>query len=196
MAMKRIAVFCGANFGAQGAYQDVARELGRQLVKRGIGLVYGGGKVGLMGAIADEVCIQGGDVIGVIPDDLFKKEVGKTELKDLRVVGSMHERKSLMAELSDGFIALPGGYGTFEEIFEIVTWAQLGFHRKPCGLVNVNGYYDPLIQFLDHSVKEDFVLASNRSLLLDDATPEGILEKFDRYVPRHTARWLKSSADL
>lgn len=196
MPMKRIAVFCGANFGAQAAYQDVARELGRQLVKRGIGLVYGGGKVGLMGAIADEVCTAGGDVIGVIPDDLFKKEVGKTELKDLRVVRSMHERKSLMAELSDGFIALPGGYGTFEEIFEIVTWAQLGFHRKPCGLVNVNGYYDQLIAFLDHSVKEDFVFAGNRSLLLDAPTPEGILRKFDTYVPQHTARWLKSSADL
>ena len=154
--MKRVCVFCGSSTGARPSYARTAVKLGKILAKRQIGLVYGGGNVGLMGLIADSVLEHGGDVIGVIPRFLVHKEVAHQHLKDLRIVESMHERKALMADLSDGFIALPGGYGTLEEFCEIVTWAQLQLHPKPCGLLNVEGFYDSLLQFLDHAVAEQF----------------------------------------
>jgi len=148
-----------------------------------MGLVYGGGRVGVMGAVADAVIEAGGEVIGVIPRGLVDKEVAFTELSDLRVVPSMHERKALMVKLSDGFIALPGGLGTFEEFFEVLTWAQLNIHHKPCGLLNVAGYYTALMSFLDHAVDEQFIEAGHRGMLLIDEEPEGLLRKFGRYQP-------------
>lgn len=173
--VKRICVFCGSSTGARPSYARTAVKLGKILAKRQIGLVYGGGNVGLMGLIADSILEHGGDVIGVIPRFLVHKEVAHQHLKDLRIVESMHERKALMADLSDGFIALPGGYGTLEEFCEIVTWAQLQLHHKACGLLNVEGFYDPLLQFLDHAVKEQFLNASNRKLIRCSADPEELL---------------------
>lgn len=174
--MKRICVFCGSSTGVRPSYARTAVKLGKILAKRQIGLVYGGGNVGLMGLIADSVLEHGGDVIGVIPRFLVHKEVAHQHLKDLRIVESMHERKALMADLSDGFIALPGGYGTLEEFCEIVTWAQLQLHQKPCGLLNVEGFYNPLLQFLDHAVAEQFLKASNRRLIRCSADPEELLD--------------------
>jgi uncharacterized protein (TIGR00730 family) len=153
------------------------------LAKNKIGLVYGGGNVGLMGEIAKAVLEAGGDVIGVIPESLAQKEVAFTELADLRIVGSMHERKALMVELSDGFIALPGGLGTIEEFFEVLTWAQLGIHHKPCGLLNVCQYYSPLMHFLDRTVEQQFVEPEHRSMILIDEDPEALLIKFESYQP-------------
>ena len=174
--MKRICVFCGSSTGARPSYARTAVKLGKILAKRQIGLVYGGGNVGLMGLIADSVLEHGGDVIGVIPRFLVHKEVAHQHLKDLRIVESMHERKALMADLSDGFIALPGGYGTLEEFCEIVTWAQLQLHPKPCGLLNVEGFYDKLLEFLDHAVAEQFLKASNRKLIRCSADPGELLD--------------------
>jgi uncharacterized protein (TIGR00730 family) len=174
--VKRICVFCGSSTGARPSYARTAVKLGKILAKRQIGLVYGGGNVGLMGLIADSVLEHGGDVIGVIPRFLVHKEVAHQHLKDLRIVESMHERKALMADLSDGFIALPGGYGTLEEFCEIVTWAQLQLHHKPCGLLNVEGFYDQLLQFLDHAVNEQFLKASNRKLIQCSTDPEELLD--------------------
>ncbi len=154
---RKICVFTGSRHGASSAYADAAEQLARDLVERGFGLVYGGGNVGLMNVIADAVFELGGHVTGVIPDALVSKEVAHRGLSDLRVVQSMHERKALMAELSNGFIAMPGGIGTMEELFEVLSWAQLGLHEKPCGLLNVAGYYDPLVEFLDRAVTQDFV---------------------------------------
>ncbi|HEX2932704.1 MAG TPA: TIGR00730 family Rossman fold protein, partial [Candidatus Binatia bacterium] len=169
--IQRICVFTGSRSGARPEYSDVAKQLARELVERGIGLVYGGGKVGLMNVIAEGVLELGGHVTGVIPNSLVSKEVAHRGLTDLRVVNSMHERKAQMAELSDGFIAMPGGIGTMEEFFEVWSWAQLGLHEKPCGLMNVTGYYDPLIQFLDHAVAEDFIKTKDRALLFVEKTP-------------------------
>lgn len=196
MKVKRIAVFCGSNFGGSPTYRAFAEDLGRELLKRGIGLVYGGGNVGLMGTIAEVVHSAGGEVIGVIPDDLLHKEVGKKELKDLRVVRSMHERKTLMSELSDGFIALPGGYGTFEEFFEILTWAQLGYHRKPCGVLNVNGYYDLLLGFLAHARGEQFIKAEAHQMVLHAASPSDLLDQFATYQAPDVEKWIRSPKDL
>jgi uncharacterized protein (TIGR00730 family) len=181
--MKRICVFCGSSPGARPEYVEAARRLGRTLASRRIGLVYGGAKVGTMGRLASAALEAGGEVIGVIPERLVAKEVAFTELADLQVVGSMHERKARMVELSDGFIALPGGLGTFEEFFEALTWAQLGLHRKPCGFLNVCGYYDKLIAFLDHAVAQQFVKSEYRAMVLIDEDPEGLLEKFAAYQP-------------
>lgn len=164
--MKRIAVYCGSNKGARPAYAAAAENLGTQLAQRGIELVYGGGCVGLMGILADAALKNGGHVIGVIPEKLVLKEVVHEKLPDLRVVKTMHERKALMAELSDAFIALPGGMGTLEELFEILAWAQLRFHQKPCGLLNVEKFYDPLLSFLDHAVSERFIPARLRASML------------------------------
>ena len=181
--MKRICVFCGSSPGARPEYVQAARELGQSLADRGIGLVYGGGRVGVMGEIADAALEAGGAVIGVIPKELLDKEVAFTELSDLRVVSSMHERKALMVELSDGFIALPGGLGTFEEFFEVLTWAQLDIHQKPCGLLNVCGYYTQLMNFLDHAVTEQFIVSGHRGMLLTEDRPEALLNKFEAYEP-------------
>ena len=179
---RKICVFTGSRHGAMPAYADAAKQLARDLVERGFGLVYGGGNVGLMNIIADAVLEHGGHVTGVIPNALVSKEVAHRGLSELRVVNSMHERKALMAELSDGFIALPGGIGTMEEFFEVLSWAQLGIHNKPCGLLNVSGYYDPLIEFLDHAVSQDFVKPKHRALLIVEHEPMTLLDRFAKIL--------------
>jgi uncharacterized protein (TIGR00730 family) len=161
-----LCVFCGSSVGSKPAYIGAAIALGKTLAENGIRLVYGGGRVGLMGAIADAALNGGGEVIGVIPEHLVAREVAHPGLTDLRIVPSMHERKALMAELSEGFVALPGGLGTLEEFFEVWTWGQLGLHRKPYGLLNVNGFYDPLVQFIDQLVEQKFVKAEHRRMLI------------------------------
>ena len=183
MSMKRICVFCGSSPGKRPEYIQAAKELGLEFVRRGIGMVYGGGRLGMMGAVARMIHEQGGEVIGVIPEELAKKNVAFTDLSDLRVVGSMHERKALMAELADGFIALPGGLGTIEEIFEVITWAQLSIHRKPCGFLNVAHYYDKLIDFLDYAVDQQFIEIAYRVMIVVEEHPAALLRKFDAYQP-------------
>jgi uncharacterized protein (TIGR00730 family) len=181
--IERICVFCGSSPGARPVYARAARELGLALVARKIQLVYGGGRVGLMGELARTVLDAGGGVTGVIPQQLVDRELAFAELEDLRIVASMHERKALMAQLADGFIALPGGLGTVEEFFEVLTWAQLGIHRKPCGLIDVDGYYRPLAAFVDHAVQEEFVGSEERAMLLVDSVPERLLQRFEEYRP-------------
>jgi len=185
---RNICVFTGSRHGVQRDFTDGARQLGRELVARGYGLVYGGGNVGLMTVIADTVLALRGHVTGVIPDSLVSKEVAHQGLTDLRVVSSMHERKALMAELSDSFIAMPGGIGTMEEFFEVLSWAQLGLHEKPCALLNVRGYYDPLIQFLDRAVAEDFVKPKHRALLIVEGEPAALLERIDSLLLSQPAK--------
>lgn len=172
--MKRLCIYCGSKVGRDPVYLEAARGLARQR----IGIVYGGSSVGLMGAMADAALAEGGEVIGVIPDKLIDREPGHPGLTELHVVGSMHQRKATMAELADGFIALPGGLGTLEELFEILTWTQLGFHRKPCGALNVNGYYEPLVRFLDHAVEAGFVRPQHRRILIVETDPESLLLRF------------------
>ncbi|HSQ34640.1 MAG TPA: TIGR00730 family Rossman fold protein [Candidatus Binatia bacterium] len=181
--MKRIGVFCGSSAGARPEYGRAARQVGALLAQRKIGLVFGGGRVGMMGLLAQAALDNGGEVIGVIPRELHEKKVAFSGLSDLRVVKTMHERKALMAELSDGFMALPGGLGTLEELFEILTWAQLGLHRKPCGLLNVAGYFTPLLDFLDHVAAEGFVDDAHRSMILTAADPETLHRRFAAYQP-------------
>lgn len=190
--MKWICVFCGSSPGLGPEYLYAAQQLGYALAERGLGLVYGGAKVGTMGRIAEATLEKGGEVIGVIPKGLLEKEVAFTRLTDLRVVDSMHERKALMADLSDGFIALPGGLGTIEEFFEVATWAQLGIHPKPCGLLNVKHYYDRLMDFLDHTVGEKFVELEHRSMIMVDENPESLLQQFGTYHPPtiDKAKWV------
>jgi uncharacterized protein (TIGR00730 family) len=185
---RRICVFTGSRHGQLPEYTDAARQLGRQLVAHGYGLVYGGGNVGLMTVIADAVLELSGHVTGVIPNSLVSKEVAHLGLSDLRIVDSMHERKALMAELSDGFIAMPGGIGTMEEFFEVLSWAQLGLHEKPCALLNVAGYYDPLIQFLDHAVEQDFIKPKHRALMIVESDPGRLLERFANLIAEHPAK--------
>ena len=192
--MNSVCVFAGSNSGSRPEYTAVATALGQTLVQRKINLVYGGARVGLMGALADAVLAGGGHVTGVIPAALVAKEVAHAGLSDLRVVSSMHERKALMAELSDGFIALPGGWGTLEEFFEVLTWGQLGFHTKPCGLLNVEGYFDGLLTFLDHSIDERFVKRESRSMVLVAGSPAGLLDLLDGYVPQSVDKWFKASS--
>lgn len=188
--MQSITVFCGSNSGFRGEYAEAAKALGAQMASNGIRLVYGGGKVGLMGIIADEVMHCGGEVIGIIPDSLEKKEVGHRAVTELRVVGSMHERKALMAELADGFIAMPGGIGTFEEYFEILTWAQLGFHSKPCAILNISGYYDGLLDLCDTAVAEGFLRREHRGLIIEDTDPSNLLAKMRAFKPASIEKWL------
>jgi len=164
------------------AYQQAARAVGRLLCRRSVELVYGGGKVGLMGVLANACLGEGGRVIGVIPQALADRELVHTGLTELRVVGSMHERKAVMADLSDAFLSLPGGYGTWEEFFEVLTWSQLGMQRKACGLLNVNGYYDPLLAMADKAVEEGFVRADHREILLSDVDPERLLDRLSKYL--------------
>jgi uncharacterized protein (TIGR00730 family) len=187
-ALKRVCVFTGSRAGTQQEYAAAARALARELVQRGYGLVYGGGKVGLMTIIADQVLELGGHVTGVIPSALVSREVAHLGLSDLRVVSSMHERKALMGELSDCFIAMPGGIGTMEEFFEVLSWAQLGIHNKPCGLLNVSGYYDCLIQFMDHALSQDFLKAKDRALLIVEADPACLLDRFERMSADHATQ--------
>jgi len=188
--MQRVCVFCGSSPGADPLYMQVAREVGVLLAERGLGLVYGGAQVGLMGAVADGALSVGGEVIGIIPQSLVRKEVAHNGLGDLRIVGSMHERKAQMADLSDGFLALPGGCGTFEEFFEVVTWAQIGIHRKPCALLNIAGYYDPLLALLHHAVEERFVRPEHLNLVLADTNPALLLDAMEAYVSPLIDKWM------
>jgi hypothetical protein len=193
-ALSSACVFCGSNGGADPIYLERAAEVGRSLAERGIRLVYGGGKVGMMGAVADAALAVGGDVVGVIPQQIFDLEIGHQGLADLRVVGSMHERKALMADLADAFIALPGGIGTFEELFEVYTWAQLGLHRKPLGLLDVAGYFGPLEAMLDHAVEQRFLRPETRGMLVRDDSLDGLLERFAAWEPPVLARWIDRDA--
>lgn len=188
--MKAICVYCGSSPGRLEVYASAARALGQALVERDLGLVYGGASIGLMGLIADTVLQLGGRAVGVIPQALARKEVVHRHLTELHVTRSMHERKTLMADLSDGFVAMPGGIGTFEEIFEIWTWAQLGIHAKPCGLLNVAGYYDALSTFLDHAAAEQFLKPPHRSLLMVEQEPQALLDRFASYQPPSVRKWL------
>lgn len=188
--MQRICVFCGSYPGARPAYLEAARQMGTVLAQRGIGLVYGGGHVGLMGATADAVLEHGGEVIGIIPQALVDRELAHKGLTELRVVNSMHERKAMMADLADAFIALPGGFGTFEEFFEVLTWGQLGFHRKPCSFLNIEHYYDPLLSLFNHAVSEGFVDARHRSLIVVADTPDHLLELIGEYEPPSLIKWV------
>lgn len=190
--MERVCVFCGSSPGARPEYGEAAEALGRALLEAGLGLVYGGASVGLMGWIADTVIAGSGEVIGVIPESMAKKEIAHGGLSDLRVVGSMHERKQTMADLASGFIALPGGLGTFEELFEILTWAQLGMHKKPIGLLNVGGYYDPLLMMLDRAVGQQFVRPEHRGLLLVSTDPEALLAAMNAYKPAAREKWINA----
>jgi len=185
-----ICVYCGSSPGRVDDYTVAAHAFAQAIVERGIGLVYGGGGVGIMGILADEVLRLGGKAVGVIPESLVRKELAHANLTELHVTPSMHARKTLMAELADGFVALPGGIGTFEEIFEVWTWAQLGFHCKPCGLLNVAGYYDGLIRFLDHATQEAFVREDQRQMLVVEADPAALLDRFARYAPPTLPKWL------
>jgi uncharacterized protein (TIGR00730 family) len=183
MHFRRLCVFCGSNTGRRPIYCGAAEQLGFLLVEHGIELVYGGGNIGLMGVLADTVLARGGRAIGVIPESLMAREVGHVGLTQLRIVNSMHERKAVMSDLSDGFIALPGGFGTLEEFCEVVTWSQLGLQSKPCGLLNVENYYAPLLELFDHAVREGFLHEENRRLVLDDAGPARLLEKMVEFRP-------------
>ncbi len=191
--MNSVCVFCGSSPGNDPAYAEAAQRLGRALAERDITLVYGGGHVGLMGVVADSALGAGGEVIGVMPRSLVDREIGHAGLTKLHVVSSMHERKALMAELSDGFVALPGGNGTLEEFFEVLTWAQLGEHRKPCGLLNVASYYDPLLKVFDRMVEKDFLREAHRDLVLVEEDPVALLERFRGYEPPRTIKWIDDS---
>ena len=190
--IRRLAIFCGSNPGARPDYIEAARSLGKLLSARGIGIVYGGSNVGLMAALADTVADELGEIIGVIPRMLVQREVANTALSDLRIVESMHERKALMAELADGFVALPGGIGTLEEFFEIWTWGQLGMHDKPCGLLNVAGYFDPLLEFLDRAVAEKFVRDVHRAMVVVESDPARLLARFESYDPPRVVKWINA----
>jgi uncharacterized protein (TIGR00730 family) len=187
--LKRICVFCGSNRGNGTAYIDAATSLGRLLASRGIGVVYGGGHVGLMGAVADAALAAGGEVIGVIPQALFDKEIAHRGLTELRVVGSMHERKAMMADLADWFIALPGGYGTLDEFCEVLTWSQLGIQQKPCGILNVGGFFDSFLGLLDHAVKEGFLSPLHRDYVLVQDEAEELLTAMEGYKMQVYDKW-------
>ena len=188
--LKRLCVFCGSSLGSRPEYARAARDLGRALADRNIGLVYGGARVGIMGELADSVLAAGGSVTGVIPQFLMDKEVAHRGITDLMVVPSMHERKAKMSELADGFIALPGGLGTLEEFFEVLTWAQLSMHQKPCGLLDVCQYFQKLIEFLDHVTSQKFLKAEHRTLVLIGDNPEKLIDQLHDYRPVHSAKWL------
>ena len=191
--MQSVCVFCGSSPGLDPAYTEAARSLGRTLAKANIRLVFGGGHVGLMGVVSNAAIEAGGEAIGVIPKFLVERELAHTGLTDLRIVGSMHERKAMMSDLSEGFITLPGGTGTLEEFFEILTWAQLGEHEKPCGLLNVAGYYDSLLTVFDQMVNRGFLSEPNRDLVLVESEPERLLQRLESYQPPKTAKWIDRS---
>ncbi|MFL5486202.1 MAG: TIGR00730 family Rossman fold protein [Gemmatimonadaceae bacterium] len=192
--MRRLAIFCGSNSGSRPEYVEGAKSLARLLSARGIGIVYGGSSVGLMAALADAMLDEMGDVIGVIPRMLVEREVANKTLTDLRIVDSMHARKAMMAELADGFVALPGGIGTLEEFFEIWTWGQLGMHAKPCGLLNIAGYFDPLLAFLDRAVEEKFVRDTHRAMVVVESDPRALLARFEAYEPPRVVKWINAGA--
>src|ERR671917_984642 len=186
--MKTVCVFCGSRGGSRPSYKAAAQRVGKMLARRRLRLVYGGGRVGLMGALADAALLEGGEVVGVIPKALVEKEVGHTGLSELHIVGSMHERKKLMADLADGFVALPGGYGTLEEFMEVLSWAQLSIHEKPCALLNVGGFFEPLLHLFDRAVEEGFVHPDHRSLVLAGQEPENLLDAMEGYSPPKTKK--------
>jgi uncharacterized protein (TIGR00730 family) len=190
MKIQRVCVYCGSSSGARTEYADAASAFGTLLAQRGLELVYGGGRCGLMGILADAVLNAGAKVIGVIPQDLVAREVAHAGLTDLRVVASMHERKAVMAGLADAFIALPGGVGTFEEFFEVITWAQLGLHEKPVGLLNLAGYYDSLLALLDHGVAERFIRPEHRGMILSDTDSGRLFAKLAEAQPVRVAKWI------
>ena len=192
--MTRICVFTGSSPGHRAEYRRAAALLGRELARRGVGLVYGGSHVGLMGVLADAALADGGTVVGVIPSSLVDKELAHTGLTELRVVGSMHERKAMMADLADAFVAMPGGWGTLDELFEILTWAQLGFHAKPCGLLNAAGYFDPLLAFISHSVAEGFVRGEYAEALAVDDEPGALLDRLASHRPPAIEKWMGRAA--
>jgi len=188
--LRSLCIFCGSNSGAKPGYAAAAAALGKLLAERGIRVVYGGGNVGMMGVLADAALAAGGEVIGVIPQMLVDKELAHRHVTDLRIVGSMHERKALMAELSSGFVALPGGLGTYEELFEVLTWAQLHIHHKPCGCLNVLGYFDPFARMLDHAVAEEFLSAEQRRLVVMANDPGELLALLMAQRPVRDAKWM------
>lgn len=188
--MKRICVYCGSNTGVRSVYAEAARALGGVLVRHEIELVYGGADKGTMGVLADAVLEQGGKVHGVIPKMLVDKEIAHQGLTELHVVASMHARKTMMAALSDGFVAMPGGFGTLEEIIEIITWGQLRFHDKPCGLLNVDGYFDHLLRYFDHASEQGFLRAENRDMLLVETDPVALVQRFERYTAPQVDKWV------
>ena len=189
--MRRLCVFCGSSVGNNSAYADAAEAMGALLAKRGIGLVYGGGHVGLMGVIAEAALAAGGEVIGVIPRALFEREIGHSGVTDLRIVDSMHTRKAMMADLADAFVAMPGGVGTFEELFEAITWTQLGLHRKACGLLNVAGFYSPLAAFIAQAVSEGFIKPIHRAAIVVDDDPERLLDTLSTVQVPDVPKWIK-----
>lgn len=191
--MRRLCVYCGSSPGRYPEYGALAQALAQAMVRRGWGLVYGGASVGLMGVVADAVLEAGGEVIGVLPRGLARKEIAHTGLSRLHIVASMHERKAMMARLSDGFVALPGGLGTLEELFEMLTWGQLGLHQKPCGLLNGRAYYDALITFLDHAKEQAFLKPEHRAMVLCEDTPEGLLDRMASYAPPAVEKWLEEA---
>jgi uncharacterized protein (TIGR00730 family) len=188
--MKSVAVYCGSSSGNKEIYTKQAQEMGRELAQRGLTLVYGGGCVGLMGTIADAVLAEGGKVIGVIPGFLADKELAHQGCTELHVVETMHQRKLLMADLAEGFVAMPGGFGTLEELFEVLTWGQLGLHGKPIGLLNVAGFYDQLLGLCDHMASEAFLRAENRTQVLQNANAAALLDAMEQYKPQRLEKWL------
>ncbi len=190
--MKRLCVFCGSSAGRDPVFATAARELGAAIARKGWGLVYGAGNVGLMGVLADAVLAAEGEVIGVIPEALVAKELAHRGLTELHIVASMHERKALMAELADGFVAMPGGFGTLDEFCEILTWAQLGLHRKPCGLLNVAGYFDPLLQQMERAVAAGFVRAEHRDLFVVETEPKKLLQRLVKFTPPKVEKWIRA----
>ena len=189
-----LCVFCGSSAGARPDYAEASRDLGAAIARRGFGLVYGGSSVGLMGMVADGALAEGGTVIGVLPKSMQERELAHHGLSELHIVTSMHERKAMMADRSDGFIALPGGVGTLEEMFEIWTWGQLGYHRKPLGMLNVAGYYDTLLGFLDGTVREGFVQPAYRAMLIAETDPERLLDRIETYEPPKVVKWIERGA--
>ena len=194
--MKRICVFCGSNAGARSEYAEAARALATVLAERKLGIVYGGGNVGLMGVLADAALARGGEVIGVIPQKLVDKEVAHRGVTELRIVETMHERKALMNDLSDAFLALPGGFGTLDEFFEVLTWSQLGFHGKPCALLNVAGYYDGMLAMLDHAVTERFLRPAHRELVIADTDPLRLLQRLSAFIPAPKGKWSNAKGNF
>jgi uncharacterized protein (TIGR00730 family) len=188
--LKRVSVFCGSRDGIRPSYAQAAEDLGRAFLERGIGLVYGGGGVGMMGRISETVKKGGGEIIGIIPNALLAREVGREDIGELRIVRSMHERKAMMVDISDGFIAIPGGFGTLEEFCEIVTWAQLGLHGRPVGLLNVDSYFDPLIQQFNRAVTEGFAYPENQALILHETNPDRLLDLMEAYTPPRVEQWI------
>ena len=191
--MRAVCVYCGSSPGSEPIYLEAARHLGRTLAERDLGLVYGGARVGLMGAVADATLAAGGRVVGVIPEALRSRELAHPGLTELLVVDSMHERKAMMARHADAFLALPGGLGTLEELFEVLTWAQLGIHAKPCGVLDVGGYWRPLLQFMDRSVEQGFMTQLSRDLLMVADEPGLLLDRFEAFEPAPRRRWLDAS---